>query len=135
MAILLAASAYTVQQEKIPLIFSSKKIFERTFLSRLLLAAQAMMSNGAILQFAITSMKSQAKTIDQLVNLTALFTLSSFDNIIYYAFKVILDTNHSKISKASDYLTLKVTKSTIKVSYYFNNILTFVVLTMIISNN
>ena len=65
--------------------------------------------------------------MDQLVNLTALMTLSSFDNMMYTAFKVIMDKNHPHISKEDDYLTLKVPRSSYNVSYYFNFFLTSMV--------
>ena len=46
---------------------------------------------------------------------------------MYLPFKIILDKGHSDVSKANQYLTLKVPKSSVKVAYYFNIMLTLLV--------
>ena len=69
------------------------------------------------------------------MNLTALLTLNSFDNMMYSSFKVIMDKNHPHISKDDEYLTLKVPKSSYVVSYYFNLFLTTVVTLFAIFTN
>lgn len=54
--------------------------------------------------------------------MTALMTLNSFDNILYYVFKVTLDREDGHITKRDDYMVLKLPKRSLNVAYCLNMI-------------
>ena len=56
--------------------------------------------------------------------MTALLTLNSFDNILYYVFKVTLDREDGHITKNEQYMVVKLPKRTLNVSYCLNMIFT-----------
>ena len=54
--------------------------------------------------------------------MTALLTLNSFDNILYYVFKVTLDREDGHITQSDDYMVLKLPKRSVNVAYCLNMI-------------
>ena len=96
--LLLFSSGYTEQYEKMPLIYSSKKIWDDTVFSRAALVTQTAIS-AAVIILSFLVMKVQKTAVDQLINMTALLTMNSFDNILYFVFKITLDREDGHISK------------------------------------
>ena len=54
------------------------------------------------------------------MNMTALLTLSSFDNIVYMVFKATLNKNHEELVSREDFMTLKIPKRSLVVGFWYN---------------
>ena len=55
--------------------------------------------------------------------MTALMTLSSFDNIVYMAFKATLNKNHEELVNREDYMTIKIPKRGLVFGFWYNLLL------------
>lgn len=52
--------------------------------------------------------------------MTALMTLSSFDNIVYMVFKATLNKNHEELVNREDFMTLKIPKRSLVFGFWYN---------------
>lgn len=73
-------------------------------------------------------MMKQKTPLDQLMNLTALWTLNNFDNFFYIIYDLALmkNSDHRKIIKSDDYMKFKTTENSIDASIWWVYIQIFI---------
>ena len=77
--------------------------------------------SALIMYFSVLLMMKQKTPLDQLMNLTALWTLNNFDNFFYLILNLILMKNseHRKIIKSDNYMKFRVKENSIDATVWW----------------